>query len=67
MNRKHDNVMTAKEGEMETLDSNLDTLNHFKDTKQIRKENLLKEERRYQTLKKQLDELKSNGKVEMES
>jgi hypothetical protein len=33
MNRKHDNVMTAKEGEMETLDSNLDTLNHFKDTK----------------------------------
>lgn len=36
MNRKHDNVMTAKESEMGTLDGNLATLNQFKDTKQIR-------------------------------
>ena len=36
MNRKHDNVMTAKESEMDTLDGNLNTLNQFKDTKAIR-------------------------------
>lgn len=46
MNRKHDNVMTTKEGQMETLDSNLNTLNQFKDTKQIREENLKKESQR---------------------
>ena len=58
--------MMAKESEMATLDVNLATLNQFKDTKQIRQENLLKEEGRYQDLKKQLDALKTNGKLEME-
>jgi len=67
MNRKHDNVMTTKEGQMETLDSNLNTLNQFKDTKQIREENLKKESQRVEQLKRQLDLLKKNGKLEMEA
>lgn len=67
MNRKHDNVMTTKEGQMETLDSNLNTLNQFKDTKQIREENLKKESQRVEQLKRQLDLLKKNGKLEMET
>ena len=32
MNRKHDNVMTAKQSEMEGLNEKQDTLNQFKDT-----------------------------------
>lgn len=32
MNRKHDNVMSAKETEMEALNQKQDTLNQFKDT-----------------------------------
>jgi hypothetical protein len=40
MNRKHDNVMMAKGEEMQTLDSNLNVLNNFKDTKTLREENL---------------------------
>ena len=67
MNRKHDNVMQQKEGQMETLDSNLNTLNQFKDTKQIREENLKKESQRVEQLKRQLDTLKKNGKLEMET
>lgn len=67
MNRKHDNVMSTKEGQMETLDSNLNTLNQFKDTKQIREENLKKESQRVEQLKRQLDLLKKNGKLEMEA
>lgn len=47
MNRKHNVEMDRKEGAMETLDSNLDTLNQFKDTKAIREENLRKEGERY--------------------
>lgn len=43
MNRKHDNVMQQKEARYETLDQNLSTLNQFKDTKQIREENLKRE------------------------
>jgi len=59
--------MTTKEGQMETLDSNLNTLNQFKDTKQIREENLKKESQRVEQLKRQLDLLKKNGKLEMEA
>ena len=47
MNRKHENVITAKNNEMSTLDSNLGTLNQFKDTKQMRIESLKNEENRY--------------------
>ena len=67
MNRKHDNVMTAKESEMQTLDSNLGTLNQFKDTKAMRQESLKNEENRYQMLKMKLDALKRNGQAEMEA
>jgi hypothetical protein len=59
--------MSTKEGQMETLDSNLNTLNQFKDTKQIREENLKKESQRVEQLKRQLDLLKKNGKLEMEA
>ena len=33
MNRRHDVEMSKNEAKMDTLDSNLDTLNQFKDTK----------------------------------
>ena len=33
-NRKHENVVTHREGQMESLDSDLGVLNQFKDTKQ---------------------------------
>jgi hypothetical protein len=67
MNRKHENIMIQKESEMVTLDSNLGTLNQFKDTKQIRQESLKNEENRYQMLKMKLDTLKRNGHAEMEA
>lgn len=67
MNRKHDNLMAVKENEMTTLDSNLGTLNQFKDTKQMRIESLKNEENRYQMLKMKLDALKRNGQSEMEA
>ena len=67
MNRKHENVMVQKESEMITLDSNLGTLNQFKDTKQMRIESLKNEENRYQMLKMKLDTLKRNGHAEMEA
>ena len=67
MNRKHDNIMVVKENEMTTLDSNLGTLNQFKDTKQMRIESLKNEENRYQMLKMKLDALKRNGQSEMEA
>jgi hypothetical protein len=67
MNRKHDNIMAVKENEMTTLDSNLGTLNQFKDTKQMRIESLKNEENRYQMLKMKLDALKRNGQSEMEA
>ena len=51
---------------MDTLESNLDTLNQFKDTKTIREENLKKEGERYQRLKHKLDDLKKDGKEQME-
>lgn len=52
---------------METLKSNKNTLEQFKDTKQIREENLKKESQRVEQLKRQLDTLKKNGKLEMEA
>ena len=52
---------------MTTLDSNLGTLNQFKDTKQMRIESLKNEENRYQMLKMKLDALKRNGQSEMEA
>ena len=67
MNRKHDNIMVVKENEMTTLDSNLGTLNQFKDTKQMRIESHKNEENRYQMLKMKLDALKRNGQSEMEA
>ena len=66
MNRKFDNMMQSKESEMDQLGTNLNTLNQFKDTKAIREENLYKESQRFERLKRQLDELKRNGKIEME-
>lgn len=51
---------------METLDNNLDTLHQFKDTKQLREETLKAELHRFESLKRQLNELKSVGKIEME-
>ena len=66
MNRKHDNLMNSKEEEIETLDQDLNVLNDFKDTKHKRQQNLLKEEQRYERLKRQLDMLKKNGKLDME-
>ena len=59
--------MTAKEEEMKTLDSNLGTLNQFKDTKQMRIDSLKAEEERYQMLKMKLNALKKNGQAEMEA
>jgi hypothetical protein len=47
MNRRHDVEMNRQENKMDTLDSNIDTLNQFKDTKAIREENLRKEGDRY--------------------
>ena len=58
--------MNRKENQMDTLESNLDTLNQFKDTKTIREENLKKEGERYQRLKHKLDDLKKDGKEQME-
>ena len=51
---------------MDTLDSNIDTLNQFKDTKAIREENLRKEGDIYQRLKHELERLKKDGKEQME-
>lgn len=47
MNRRHDVEMSRQENKMDTLDSNIETLNQFKDTKAIREENLRKEGERY--------------------
>jgi len=47
MNRRHDVDMNRQENKMDTLDSNIDTLNQFKDTKAIREDNLRKEGDRY--------------------
>ena len=66
MNRKHDNIMQSKGEEMTTLDSNLDVLNNFKDTKTTREDNLNKQAQRCDRLHRELDALKKNGKVEME-
>ena len=51
---------------MDTLDTNIDTLNQFKDTKALREDNLRKEGERYQRLKHELDRLKKDGKEQME-
>ena len=51
---------------METLDKNLSTLNQFKDTKTMREDHLRQESQRFERLKRQLEELKRNGKIEME-
>jgi hypothetical protein len=51
---------------MDTLDSNLNVLNEFKDTKLTREEILQRESKRYEMLKRELEMLKRNGKIEME-
>jgi septal ring factor EnvC (AmiA/AmiB activator) len=66
MNRKFDQTLADKENEMATLDSQLNNLNQFKNTKQIREENLRREIDRFERLKKELDRIKKNGKIEME-
>ena len=58
--------MQSKVGEMNELDHNLDVLHTFKDTKTIREDKLLKEAKRYETLKRELEMLKRKGKIEME-
>ena len=40
INRKHDNSMQQKDGEIKKLDKDLHTLNEFKDTKPTREETL---------------------------
>jgi len=45
----------------------LDKLHSFKDTKTIREENLAREVTRYKALSMELDKLKRDGEVEMES
>lgn len=47
MTRKHDNLMNQKENEMQGLEGELGTLHEFKDTKQIREENLSREMKRF--------------------
>jgi len=66
MTGKYDRQMMQKENQMDTLDSNLEVLGKFKDTKAVREDNLVKESRRYETLKRELEMLKRNGKLEME-
>jgi len=58
--------MNTKVDEINQLDENLDVLHTFKDTKTLREERLLKEAKRYETLKRELENLKRKGKVEME-
>ena len=58
--------MKGKHEEMQTLDSNLQVLNQFKDMKTIREETLQRESKRYEYLKRELETLKRNGKEEME-
>jgi uncharacterized protein (DUF3084 family) len=62
MNRRHDVEMNRQENKMDTLDSNIDTLNQFKDTKAMREENIRLQGVRYQRLKHELDRLKKDGK-----
>lgn len=66
MNRKHDNLMDSREDQMGNLQSNLGVLNEFKDEKTIREENLDREAKRFEKLKRELDLLKRNGKHEQE-
>lgn len=58
--------MNGKIDEINQLDDNLDVLHTFKDTKTLREERLLKEAKRYETLKRELETLKRKGKIEME-
>ena len=66
MNRKHENLMDQKGDEMQRLDGNLGVLSKFKDEKTIREENLDRASRRFESLKRELDFLKRNGKNEQE-
>jgi hypothetical protein len=66
MQFKHEKQMNQRQDQMQTLDSNLEVLNNFKDSKQAREENLKRESRRYEMLKRELEMLKRNGKAEME-
>lgn len=66
MHRKHDNLMNSKEDQMGDLHKNLGLLNTFKDEKTIREENLDREAKRFEKLKRELDLLKQNGKREQE-
>jgi hypothetical protein len=56
--------MKNRLGEMDDLDTNLDVLHKFKDTKTLREEKLMRETKRYEKLKRELETLKRNGKVE---
>ena len=52
---------------MQGLEGELGTLHEFKDTKQIREENLAREMTRFKQLKRQLENLKQEGQDEMEA
>lgn len=67
MQGRHDRNMLQKENQMDTLDSNLEILNNFKDTKKSREEILAREAKRYENLKRELETLKRNGKIQMEA
>ena len=66
MNRKHDNLMDAKGQEMQRLEGNMGILNKFKDEKTIREENLDREAKRFERLKRELEHLKRNGQKDQE-
>lgn len=58
--------MSTKIEEINELNQNVEVLETFKDTKTLREERLLKEAKRYETLKRELENLKRKGKIEME-
>ena len=66
MNRKHDNLMQAKETEKTQLHENIQTLNTFTDTKKHRQQEMERWFKHYQDLKAELEMLKINGKREMD-
>ena len=52
---------------MENLDGDLSVLNNFTDAKPTREETLAIECKRYETLQRELQTLKRNGKFEMDA
>ena len=65
--RKHENTKASKESEYDNLDSNLNTLEQFKDTQKMRESELRSEEERYAALLHELDMIKRNGIMEQDN